>query len=801
VISAILKHRLLLDIQGSQSVAHGERGIARYVMEHAMALMRRSDGVRALLLNPLLALPGHLPATLMSSPLLRWSTATEIRKLERDGPFALHIMSPFELLDPSTSVVPTHLMRPDVPVIVTLYDLIPYLMPDRYLADPAFAKRYLQRIETVRAATLVLAISEATRRDAIRELGIAPDRVVNILGGVGTEFVPAAPGTDPAGDLGRVLPEIGRPYIFTVAGAEFRKNTERLIEAYATLPASTRSRHQLVITCALPPGWRDSWLEHARRAGCADGDVVLTGRVDDRTLVRLYRAARLFVFPSLYEGFGLPVAEAISCGTPSVTSNASSLPEILDHPPATFDPTDVDDMARVIEGGLTDDVFRHELTLVARTRAASFRWDAVADRTLEAVATVVDRTLAPRRTGHRRLKVALVTPLPPEANGIATYSGRLIPHLAGEVDLDVLYPNQSEKPSPQPAGVTCLPVSGLGRYLNPNAYDAVVYAVGNHPVHIDTYEAMVRYAGIVWFHDVRLPHLYWHRAEAARVDPRRAISDQLDHYYTGRAPVDAAEQWSVTFADRFGLNLTPELAQGARHAIVHSKFAERMLRLDQGAGTRCPPISVLPLAAAPLRPEGPATRIQPPVVGALGLVDERKSPLLLIEAVALIPTLRRPRLMFIGFAEEWKRAWLSDHAHRAGLPAGSVTVTGWLDDQAWRDRIAALTCAVQLRAASNGESSASVRDALACGVPVVTNMIGADDEFPSGSVKVIPSEVGPVQLAAAIDEVCSDAGVWQSLADAGWSYSESVTPQLVAEQLAEVVRQAVAAGGRGPGAE
>ena len=187
-------HGLILDIQGAQSVHHAERGIARYVAEHAAALLTSPGVVRRLALNPLVAFPGHLSASLLTSPLLIWNTATEFTRAEQEGAVAYYIMSPFELRPAAVeTIVPPHALRPDVPLVVTLYDLIPLLMPQQYLADTNWARRYHRRLDLIRGADLVLAISEHTRRDGIRLLDLDPNRVVNIGGGVSPFFRPPDP--------------------------------------------------------------------------------------------------------------------------------------------------------------------------------------------------------------------------------------------------------------------------------------------------------------------------------------------------------------------------------------------------------------------------------------------------------------------------------------------------------------------------------------------------------------------------------------------------------------------------------
>jgi glycosyltransferase involved in cell wall biosynthesis len=371
--------------------------------------------------------------------------------------------------------------------------------------------------------------------------------------------------------------------------------------------------------------------------------------------------------------------------------------------------------------------------------------------------------------------------------GIASYSARLLPALAAHMDLDVLHSNP-ETPTVSPPGVRALPLIGLGRYVNPHSYDAVVYAIGNSPHHVATYEKLLVHTGIVWLHDVRVPHLIWHYAASHGIEPGDYIADLLHRHYGMRYPARALTDWSVALCERYGLGLAPAVVRGARGVLVHSRLAERLLRLDLGPDAAAPPIRVVPHAAAPLRPAGPVARRSPPVVGALGLVDERKSPLLLVDAIAEIPTADRPELIFIGPCEDWKRDWIFTHATEAGV-AGAVSFTGHVDVEGWWAAIDRLTCAVQLRVGTNGESSGSTRDAMARGVPVITNQVGVAEELPPGSLVALPADVDAPGLAAAILEVCGDAGVWRRLSEAGWSYSATVTEDAVAAELAAAVSE------------
>ena len=245
-----VRHRVLLDLQATQSQAHADRGVARFVKEQVRALLRAGVG-DALLLNPHLPFPRALDQDLLTSPLLHWATQTEIRRVLHagDAPLAYYLMSPFELSLRGEGDLPPHLLRGDVPVAATLYDLIPLVMPGRYLADKVIERRYRARAEQLHHVDLVLTISEHTRLDAIRLLGLDPGKVVTIGFGVSSYFHPVGPGDAPDVLLARHVPAVCRPFVATVLGGDPRKNAERLFRAWAEVRRATGTDQQLVVTC------------------------------------------------------------------------------------------------------------------------------------------------------------------------------------------------------------------------------------------------------------------------------------------------------------------------------------------------------------------------------------------------------------------------------------------------------------------------------------------------------------------------------------------------------------------------
>ena len=173
-------------------------------------------------------------------------------------------------------------------------------------------------------------MSQATARDAVRLLGTAAGQDLVTGGGVSDEFSPPESRAAAQAALRRLRPAIDGEYVLYTGGMDYRKNVGGLLSAYAGLPAELRGRYKLVIVGRL--GLEDpSGRSPRRRSSLGISDrVVFTGYVPDEELVLLYQAATLFVFPSLYEGFGLPVVEALACGAPAIVGRNSSLVELVD---------------------------------------------------------------------------------------------------------------------------------------------------------------------------------------------------------------------------------------------------------------------------------------------------------------------------------------------------------------------------------------------------------------------------------------------------------------------------------------
>jgi glycosyltransferase involved in cell wall biosynthesis len=263
--------------------------------------------------------------------------------------------------------------------ILTVHDLAFLLYPE--CAD-ARLRAYLERTvpRSVQRADYVVADSENTRNDVICLLGVPPERVTVVPGGVDPSFKPVTDEATKSAFKQRIGLDDETPYILFVGVIEPRKNLVGLIEAFDILKGRSLP-HKLVVVGRR--GWlSDSTMARADRSPYRN-DIIFPGFIPDGDLNTLYSAAESFAFPSHYEGFGLPVLEAMACGTPVVASRASSLPEVVGDAGMQVDPDDSERLASALELLALNPEMRADFSVRGLARAATFTWDAAADVMLD----------------------------------------------------------------------------------------------------------------------------------------------------------------------------------------------------------------------------------------------------------------------------------------------------------------------------------------------------------------------------------------------------------------------------------
>jgi glycosyltransferase involved in cell wall biosynthesis len=768
-----------LDAQGAQSLHHRDRGIARYVVEHVRALHRaQSEALHSVLINPRLPLAGSLD-WLLGDDRLAWNTGDgRVARRPTGRPAIYHVMSPFELHHSIDELWPMWARGSDVSTVVTLYDLIPLVFSDHYLRNTAIRMRYQARTELVRRADRVLAISQTTANDAIERLGIAPERISVIDAGATEKFANMYRSSADAWEaLATRLQSIRPGYILYVAGFEFRKNLERVIIAYGLLAPEVRSAHQLVIACRMLPSETELVRSWAVQAGIRERELVITGYVSDGELGALYHTCALFLFASLYEGSGLPILEAMSCGAPVVASNTSTAPEILGDLEATFDPYEPSAIADCLAAVVDSPSKLTALVERSRQRVVSYSWGAVAQRSLQAY----DRVLRERSLrGHRarRRRIALVTPWPPEHSGIADYNFRLATELGKTVDVDVVVGDQLDHYAPpQEHGVRLVHESMFRLAETLRQPDAVIYSMGNSHFHRHVYELLRERPGTVVAHDVRLTGFYgWFAGLERAEDPAGRLAERIDAQYGSRLPpAPAGEQspgWERQAA--LGIYMTREIQQYAEQIFVHSRYAEAVLELDRGILDRQVPVSVMPFGIPAVERAARAVRAMDdaPLIVSVGVVSEVKGLANLITAVSLVASERQQlRLVIAGPGKSAELRRWREFAHNCA-PGVDIEITGHLPAESYAHLLQAADIAVQLRTLSNGEASAAVADCLAAALPIIVSDIGWASELPAGAVASVPRESTPTLIADRLTGLLDDTEARKALSNGALALAE-----------------------------
>jgi len=261
--------------------------------------------------------------------------------------------------------------------VCVCHDLIPLLNKERYLGDPNFREFYMNKLKEFEQSDAVFAISDSAVKEVIEYTDISPSRVINISSAVGEEFYPHTYSEEAITSLRKKfnLPE---EFILTLAMIEPRKNIEALIHAYSKLPKDLQLLYPMVLAYKVHPDDLERICKLAESYGITRDQLIFTGFITDDDLIALYSLCKLFVFPSLHEGFGLPPLEAMRCGAATIGSNITSLPEVLGWQDAMFDPYDVNDIRDSIQKALTDNEFFNELKQHALTQSAKFSWDETA---------------------------------------------------------------------------------------------------------------------------------------------------------------------------------------------------------------------------------------------------------------------------------------------------------------------------------------------------------------------------------------------------------------------------------------
>ena len=262
-----------------------------------------------------------------------------------------------------------------------LYDLIPLVFQTEYLKQENNRRDYMEALELLRKMDLLLAISEASKNDAVNLLGIPEDKIIVINAGVDDQFLAAAKETHLT--ISQKMQQAD-PYVLFIGGMDSRKNIDKAIQAFAQNSMARERGVRFVVAGRASAASNAHFIDIAHRYGVQDR-VVFPGYVRDEDVIALYQNALALLFPSRYEGFGLPVLEAMCCGTAVITSNTSSLVEVAEGYAYLVEPDSVESISEGITALLTAGQEADAQIATAKTYATTFRWQRVAQISRDAI--------------------------------------------------------------------------------------------------------------------------------------------------------------------------------------------------------------------------------------------------------------------------------------------------------------------------------------------------------------------------------------------------------------------------------
>jgi glycosyltransferase involved in cell wall biosynthesis len=743
-----------LDARATQSATHAERGLSRFVAEHTRALMRVApEVIGAIGLDRRVPLPPSLEP-LAGSGLIRWHQRT--RPPEGGPPAIYHVGSPFEMSMDLDDVWPAWARSGDSRLVVTLHDLIPMILYDDYVrAWGANGAVWMARLGLIRVAHQLVTNSEHTARDAIEYLKIPEDRVTVVHSGVSGQHASLVGSREEAEEILRKdLPAIRPDFLLYVGADDARKNLEGTIRAYAQLPESLRARHQLVIAFRVGRLRAMEIRAMAQPLGIRPRDLILTGYVTDRQLAALYRACALFLFPSLYEGAGLPVLEAMSCGAPVAASNTTSIPELLGDLDATFDPAEPADIARCVQEVIDSPEKLDALRERSRRRVELYTWDRVAKHTVEgyerAMEIPLERPGSRRRAGRKRL--AVVSAWPPE-EGEDSYLRDLVAELGSHAEVEVVV--SADRNGHNPARVADGDVrirtdAEFDWLKGARGYDRCLFVLDGTPAHVHALQLLLRVPGVVLMRDVRLVELYRQLQRHRYWYWPVWLEDQLMGLYGDRVPRPVLRSVAYAGGDDSRIRMTAEVQENAERVLVHSREQAELLELDRRR--RSAPVELVPFAIQTADDAHASETSEPPLI-----VTSGASTPALLAAFARIER---------------------DH------PGARLAGRDELQEQELRRARLALRLQPD---GDGGRPSTEVAEFIAAGIPTFVSDVGWQGELPEPVVIKVPAESGATALGERMSAVLSDQAERASIRSAQETFATENSFSRVAERYAELL--------------
>lgn len=613
------------------------------------------------------------------------------------------------------------------------YDLIPIIFWDNYINNLADITQieYFKRLSHVKDFDVIFTISRTTKNDLITLLDIAEDKIVVIYSGLDKRFLNPALEDDSSSVMKRY--GIQNKFILSTVGFDFRKNILGIFNAFSRLNEEVC----LVIVCKLLPEEEARLREIWNNLGLPQDRLILTNYVPTDDLIKLYDAAEIFLFPSLYEGFGLPVLEAMSRGCPVITSNISSLPEVCECSAIYIDPNEPESIAGAIVELLSNTELKNKLIKCGLNQQTKFRWDRVAFDVIERLRSLMDYRQEPVRSSEI-CSVAYFTPLNPLKSGISDYSEDLLLSLKNFINIDI-FTDTGYIPQNQEI------VNSFNIYSHTEfeykyiemSYDLCIYQLGNSTYHEYMLDYIFKYPGIVVLHDMTMCGLTISVClNGGSFDKSRFLDLTFEnHGYNKYLEIKSKLESSPaielhTFAYDHSINFTKNILDNSIITLVHNDYAKESLEPQSSFCS----ISKIDMGINLDYSNFEYGRITEDsnkiIISAFGRITNTKRIDILLKALLkLIKTGIDVQLYLVGeFDNDVKNNLLSMIKNEK--MENHVAITGFVGKDKFDEYYNLTDICLNLRYPSAGETSATLIKALRFGIPVITTNYAQYKEYP-----------------------------------------------------------------------
>lgn len=615
------------------------------------------------------------------------------------------------------------------------YDLIPVIFWEKYVDSWSQKDRYeyFRRLSYIKDFDLIFAISRTSKNDLVELVGISEDKIKIIFAGIDENFLRDKCSENETSLIKAKYGIDGR-FVLSTIGYDFRKNINGIFNAFCNITNDLN----LVMVCSLQPEIEKQLRKNWGRLGLPQTRLTLTNYIPTEDLIPLYDSSDVFLFPSLYEGFGLPVLEAMSRGCPVITSNTSSLPEVCECAALYVNPNNPKEIADAVNKIFSDTYLKDILIKLGLEQHKKFNWKRVALEVLETLESIHDQ----KSVGItlQKYKIAYFTPLNPVKSGISDYSEELLPILKNSLDIDIFIDNGYSPINKGIANFFDIYSHKHFEKMNKNKkYDLCLYQMGNSKYHAYMLKYLLKYPGLMVLHDLTLSGLilYFFNKDGLFNRDKFLKCIFRNHGYIKYTKIkkileknkpidnyDLSQNFAKVFLDFSILTLV--------HNQFSKKFLENQVSFCKIWTTKHQGIPYEFDYETKKKLKAKNNIYDEIVISAFGRITFTKRIDVLLKAFSKLVNemnIKNVKLFLVGELQDDVRQQILGIIKKEKLE-DVTTITGYVGKDEFNKYLEITDVCVNLRFPTSGETSGTLVKALSYGIPVITTNYAQYREYP-----------------------------------------------------------------------